>query len=613
MPDVVIEQQQQPQQQRSHQPSFHFENFKEEQEEWSYYSQRFEVELAIHGITTTDNEARNLLLSKVGAKAFKVLVDHFKPINVITKTYLEIVEVLNDYYGKKTFVLSERVGFASRYRKENETITQFITSLRGLAGSCDFGTGLNERLRDQLVIGINNFVWQQEVIKEHPDNTATLAQVEATALKLEQANVQAQKLTSYLQQQDSAQTCRVNKKQQQYKTSNKTDYDKTKIRKFKQTNKQCLFCGKEKHHSLEECPAKGKTCSACAKIGHFARVCISSGKLKLPKTKTNTRFVHKEAELSESDSESANSNTSTIRNIKTAKKVMLPVKINELRKEMLYDPGAQYSIIGKKLWMELGKPRLTEAEKLVAYIDLEIETLGTAYVQVEAFEQRKKLPLVVTKKNDIPLFGLDWCLAFDLPMPNGAKICVVQPQNEPTKNITKNNKTKNTEPVDRNLNTVLEQNKELFDGSVGSIKGHMAKIYIPENITPKHCRPRPVPLALQEQVTAEIDRLVQENVLEPINTTNTAIEWATPIVIAVKSSGNVRLCGDFRVTINQHVQVDKYPLPKFEDIVSKLSGGQHFSKIDLKDAYLQLPVHPDSRKYLNSSAVQRCKRQIYST
>ena len=55
---------------------------------------------------------------------------------------------------------------------------------------------------------------------------------------------------------------------------------------------------------------------------------------------------------------------------------------------------------------------------------------------------------------------------------------------------------------------------------------------------------------------------------------------------------------DFRVTINQYVQIDDYPLPRFEDIMAKLTGGIHFSRIDLKDAYLQLQVHPDSRKYL---------------
>ncbi|GJQ70586.1 hypothetical protein Trydic_g22984 [Trypoxylus dichotomus] len=108
--------------------------------------------------------------------------------------------------------------------------------------------------------------------------------------------------------------------------------------------------------------------------------------------------------------------------------------------------------------------------------------------------------------------------------------------------------------------------------------------------------PIPVPLALQQQVTAELDRLVMEDVLEPVNLNTDPIEWATPIVLAVKSNGSIRICGDFSVTINPYVRKDDYPLPRFEDITAKLRGGQYFSKLDLKDVYLQLQVHPESRK-----------------
>jgi len=41
-----------------------------------------------------------------------------------------------------------------------------------------------------------------------------------------------------------------------------------------------------------------------------------------------------------------------------------------------------------------------------------------------------------------------------------------------------------------------------------------------------------------------------------------------------------------------------YPMPHFEDIASKLNGCTVFSVIDLKDAYLRLPVAEEARKYL---------------
>lgn len=52
------------------------------------------------------------------------------------------------------------------------------------------------------------------------------------------------------------------------------------------------------------------------------------------------------------------------------------------------------------------------------------------------------------------------------------------------------------------------------------------------------------------------------------------------------------------MTINKHIKPSCYPMPRFEDIASKLNGCTVFSVIDLKDAYLQLPVAEEARKYL---------------
>ena len=38
--------------------------------------------------------------------------------------------------------------------------------------------------------------------------------------------------------------------------------------------------------------------------------------------------------------------------------------------------------------------------------------------------------------------------------------------------------------------------------------------------------------------------------------------------------GDIRICGDYTVTINQTVKVDKYPLPNIGDLFTKVSGGR---------------------------------------
>ncbi len=63
-----------------------------------------------------------------------------------------------------------------------------------------------------------------------------------------------------------------------------------------------------------------------------------------------------------------------------------------------------------------------------------------------------------------------------------------------------------------------------------------------------------------------------------------------------KRDGRLRLCGDYKVTINPVLDVDQYPLPKPEDIFATLSGGQKFATLDLSHAYNQLLLDDDARK-----------------
>lgn len=44
-------------------------------------------------------------------------------------------------------------------------------------------------------------------------------------------------------------------------------------------------------------------------------------------------------------------------------------------------------------------------------------TLGQEIVEVAAFGKKLSLLVIVVKKDDLPLFGLDWVLKFNLTLP----------------------------------------------------------------------------------------------------------------------------------------------------------------------------------------------------
>nr|XP_037273565.1 uncharacterized protein K02A2.6-like [Rhipicephalus microplus] len=145
--------------------------------------------------------------------------------------------------------------------------------------------------------------------------------------------------------------------------------------------------------------------------------------------------------------------------------------------------------------------------------------------------------------------------------------------------------------ADSQLTALLDEFPDLFE-SLGCCKGPPVKLYLKESAQPRFLKARTVPYAMRAQVSAEIDRLVEVGVLSPVS----VAEWATPVVPVVKKNGDIRLCGDFKLTVNPATRTEQYPLPKIDDIFAALSGGEVFSTLDLRNAYNQLPLDNDAKK-----------------
>ena len=66
----------------------------------------------------------------------------------------------------------------------------------------------------------------------------------------------------------------------------------------------------------------------------------------------------------------------------------------------------------------------------------------------------------------------------------------------------------------------------------------------------------------------------------------------------MKPSGEIRLCGDYKVSTNPYLEINQYPLLHLELLFAVLNGGVQFTKLDLSEAYLQIPLEEQSKKYL---------------
>ncbi len=70
--------------------------------------------------------------------------------------------------------------------------------------------------------------------------------------------------------------------------------------------------------------------------------------------------------------------------------------------------------------------------------------------------------------------------------------------------------------------------------------------------------------------------------------------YGAPILFAKKKDGGLRMCIDYRA-LNNNTVLDRYPLPRIDDLLQRLNGAKVFSKLDLRDGYHQIPMNRDDQ------------------
>ena len=97
---------------------------------------------------------------------------------------------------------------------------------------------------------------------------------------------------------------------------------------------------------------------------------------------------------------------------------------------------------------------------------------------------------------------------------------------------------------------------------------------------------------ISQGVENEIDRLVDQGTLEPVQHS----QWATPVV---KSDGSIRLCGDYKTTVNKVSKMALYPIPHIEDLGRHVNYDviwwESFTELDLSHAYEQIMLNDESK------------------
>ncbi|CAI5682743.1 unnamed protein product [Oreochromis niloticus] len=545
--------------------------FDDADEQWATYIERFE-----HYILANDIQPDKrvpVLLSVMGPKTYGLLRNLVAPSKPGTMQYDNIVGVLQAHFAPKPLVIAERFRFHKRNQGEEETVAQYVAVLKRLSEHYEFGAYLEDALRDRFVCGSKCETVQKRLLTE---KDLTFRKAVDYAMSAETATHEVQQLSGSL---------KVNAV-------------------LSQKGDKCHRCGKM-NHTDDDCWYKDRDCHQCGKKGHMKRMCKGrarssqdwnrkekegkpelKGKAVTNRAKDKKRRIH-HAAAEESESEGTRPDTdselelySLSRKEKYSRISLMPV-VNGKKMEMELDTGAAVSLIPweqyKSMLSQL--PLQPTDIMLKTYTGEPLAPEGVIKVQVELNKQRATLPLYMVKVDAPPLFGREWLRVIKL---NWKDLKMIHAREQSGND---------------NLEAVLKKHSAVFSKELGTMKGIKARLTLRPDSVPKFCPPRNVPYALRPRVEAELKHLTELGVITPVEHS----DWATPMVPVNKKDGSVRLCGDFKVTLNSQLCVDKYPLPLIEDLFASLAGGQHFSKLDLANAYLQMEVEEESKKLLTIS------------
>lgn len=103
---------------------------------------------------------------------------------------------------------------------------------------------------------------------------------------------------------------------------------------------------------------------------------------------------------------------------------------------------------------------------------------------------------------------------------------------------------------------------------------------------------RSVPYAMKEKIEVTLDKMTKDRILEPIDSS----DYASPIVPVEKEDGTVRICDDYKATLNPNILTKHYPLPTIEECLHPLMDGQKFSKLDIRQAYNNVKLRESDQK-----------------
>lgn len=495
--------------------------------------------------------------------------------------YDTAIEKLDEFFQPVRQETLERHRLREMKQKSDERFAQFILRLRQQVADCGFDKHPPEvakilteiTLIDVIVEGCSSAELRRRILKEDQ----TLEQIEALGATLEGVEEQVKGFRTEQNTDD--------------KVFQVTENRPWTTRPMRQDKAACFNCGNTGHWSKSpQCPARNQTCRNCKQKGHFKSVCRT--KKRVP-SKTLTEYPNKRIRVIQAESEAKENTDHEVTKHEQEdqekhyyafysgnRSNIINCQIGGVKWEILIDSGADCNLISSSAWTKLKD----------AKVQVHSSTRGCDRT-LRAYGSQHPLNVLGSFVADIKVGQRSTRAEFFVV--DGGQQCLLGDSTAKELGVLK---------VGLDIQNVKEHPKPF-----AKISGIQIHIHMDPEVKPVFQPLRKVPIPLEAAVNAKLEELLARDIIEVKVGPAT---WVSPLVVVGKSNGEPRLCLDLR-RVNEAVLRERYPMPVVDEYLARLGKNMIRSKLDIREAFLQVELAPESRDattFITSKGLYRFKR-----
>jgi len=451
-----------------------------------------------------------------------------------------------------------------------------VTRLQDKAQFCNF-TSIDSEMKQQIIQGCASDELRKKLLSNPSLN---LAEIMTTAITDESVD---QQIHAFKQNSDRVNAVKTrpgyaSRREAIQQHHERTYRNEPRTVTFKQSSstETCYNCGGTYPHLKPRiCPAKGKTCSFCGKLNHFAEVCRQKAQQSLspnPLSSINRLQTEPFDEVYEPLlAWGINVNSASQRIPRTS------VSIGQSTVEFYVDTGAECNVMDSCTYDRIrDRPTLTRcSSNIVAYgSSTPMQVRGEFNSKIHSKNGNSTTARFIVSQGK---FGN--LLSYDTALQLGIINRIANVSSSDVKS------------------SLVHRFPLLFTAKVGRITNVKAMLHVDKTVKPVFQSLRPHPFYLIPLIEAELEKMVEADI---ISRTYGPLKWLSNIYPVPKpgSPDQIRITIDMRAA-NTAILRERHPIRRVEELFVILNGAKYFSKLDMNKAYNQIELE-ESCKYITA-------------